>query len=82
MLRITLAGLSSAHITGSARSAALIAISNPPVSSRWARRSCARATNPAETGAPTSAAISIAVRSTGTLPSEFSKTVAALTFGP
>lgn len=37
---------------------------------------------PAETGGPSSAAISIAVRSTGTLPSLPSRMAAALTFAP
>ena len=82
LLRMTLTGVSSAHSACSARSAAFIASSNPASSSRWASRWCARATNPADTGAPTSAAGSAAVRSAGTLPSEFSKMVAAFTFGP
>ena len=82
VLRMTLTGVSSAHSVSSARSAAFIASSNPAASSRCASRSWARATNPAETGAPSSASISIAVRSTGTLPSMSSKIAAALTFGP
>src|SRR5258706_605485 len=82
VLRMTLAGVSSAHITGSASSAAFIAASNPAFPTLPASRSLARATNPAEIGAPSSASISIAVRSTGTLPSELSNTAAALTFCP
>ena len=82
LLRMTLTGDSSAHSASSAPSAAFIVSSNPAASSRWASRSCARATNPAETGAPSSAPISIAVRSAGTLPSLSSKMAAAFTFGP
>jgi hypothetical protein len=81
-LRITLTGVSSAHNVSSARSAAFIAASNPAASSLPASRSCARATNPTDTGAPSSDRISTAVRSAGTLPSLPSKTAAALTFGP
>jgi hypothetical protein len=78
-LRARFAGDSSAHSTSSARSAVCIAASNPAASSRPASRSWARTTNPAETGAPSSADISIAVRCAGTLPSELSSTAAALT---
>ena len=45
-----------------------MASSNPEVARRWAKRSRARATNPVETGVPSRDAISIAVRSIGTLP--------------
>jgi hypothetical protein len=82
LLRMRLTGVSSAHTTGSAPSAAFIAGSNPAASSRWASRSCARATNPADTGTPSSVDISIAVRSTGTLPSLPTSTAAAFTLGP
>ena len=81
-LWITLVGVSSAHRTSSARSAVFIASSNPAAARRWAKRSRARATNPVETGAPSSAAIRCAVRSTGTLPSMPSRIAASLTFGP
>ena len=81
-LRITLVGVSSAQSTSSARSAVVIASSNPAAARRWAKRSRARATNPVETGVPSSEAISIAVRSRGTLPSLASRIAAALTFGP
>ena len=77
-----LTGVSSPHITGSARSAVFIAASNPAAGSRWENRSRARATNPLETGTPSSASITVAVRSTGTLPSLASSTAAALRFGP
>jgi hypothetical protein len=56
--------------------------SKPAPARHCASRSCARATNPQETGLPSSAAISIAARSTGTLPSLDNKTAAAFTFGP
>jgi len=62
--------------------AAFTAAPNPAASSLPASRSCAPATNPADTGVPGSDPISIAVRSAGTLPSLPSKTAAALTFGP
>src|ERR1017187_3414246 len=67
---MTLAGVSSPHSTSSACSAAVMAASKPAACSRCASRASARATNPLETGVPSSASISAAVRSTGTLPSE------------
>jgi hypothetical protein len=82
VLRTTLTGVSSPHSTGSARNAVVIAASKPAGSRRSDSRSCARATNPGETGAPRSVAITIAVRSTGTLPSLDNNTAAAFTFGP
>ena len=39
-------------------------------------------TNPDDTGDPSSAAMSIAVRSTGTFPAEHSRIAAAFTFTP
>jgi hypothetical protein len=47
-----------------------------------ASRSAARATNPADTSTPSSVWISVAVRSTGTLPSLPNTIAAALRFGP
>jgi hypothetical protein len=68
--------------TSSARSAVFIASSNPAAARRWARRCEARVTNPVDTGVPNNASISIAVRSTGTLPWLANKIAAALMFGP
>lgn len=81
-LSTTLTGVSSAHSTSSARRAATIASSNPAPASACARRSWARATNPVDTFAPSSASIIRAVASTGTLPCEDGKIAAALRFGP
>jgi hypothetical protein len=77
-----LTGLSSPQSTSSAHNAVFIASSNPAVASFWASRLPARATNPADTSTPSSAWITIAVRSTGTLPSLPSTIAAALRFGP
>jgi hypothetical protein len=77
-----LTGVSSPHNTGSVVSAELIASSKPAACSLSAKRSWERATNPVDTGDPSRAAISIAVRSTGTFPADPSRIAAALTFGP
>ncbi len=81
-LLITLVGVSSAHRTSSAPSAVFIASSNPQASRRWAKRSRARATNPADTGTDSIMSISAAVRSIGTLPSLANRIAAALRLGP
>jgi hypothetical protein len=78
----TLTGVSSPHSTGSAASAASITSSNPAAASRSANRSCARATNPVDTGEANRACINIAVRSTATFPAEANRIAAALTFCP
>jgi hypothetical protein len=81
-LSTTLTGDSSAPSTGSARNERFIASSNPASSRMSASRCWARATNPVDTGASNSASISCAVASTGTLPCEPSRIVAALIRGP
>jgi hypothetical protein len=81
-LRATFTGVSSACSTSSAASASRIAPSNPATSSFSANRSWARATNPDDTADPSNAAISIAVRSTGTFPAEDNRIAAAFTFTP
>jgi hypothetical protein len=82
MLSTTLTGDSSAPSTSSARSAAIIAASNPAMSRISASRCWARATNPVETGASSSASIKAAVASTGTLPCQESRTAAVFRLGP
>ena len=68
------------HVLGAQRG--LHRLIEPGPARHSAKRARARATNPVDTGAPSSAAISVAVRSTGTLPSEPSRIAAAFTFGP
>ena len=81
-LSSTFTGVSSAASASWPASAASIASSNPALPSCAASRALALSTQPAETGTPSSMAITCAARSGGTFPYAVSTTAAAFSTAP